>query len=342
MTTIKDIARLSGYSVGTVSRVINSHPDVSEAARRRIEEVIQETGFQPNSNAKLLKQASSSAITILVKGTKNIFLETILEEIQDLLRIHGEAVSVVFLDELADEVETAVQLCAERKPKGLIFLGANPDYLKRSFGVITVPAVLVSGSADGLGFENLSSFCTDDSAAAAEAVGYLLSKGHTKIGIVGGMGEREHGNVGADRLYGAVEKLQESRISFDIHRCYEPARFSAEEGYRAAGILLDRAPEITALFALSDTVAIGAMRAASDRGLKIPDDLSIIGFDGIEYSRYSVPRLTTVEQSSSLLASRSVEDLLMRLNYSRPAVHAKIPFRIVEGESVKNSEKTNI
>jgi len=338
MPTIKDIARLSGYSIGTVSRVINSHPDVSEAAKRKIEEVIRKTGFQPNSNAKLLKQASTSAITILVKGTKNIFLETILEEIQELLRVHGEAVSVVFLDELANEVETAVQLCAERKPKGFIFLGANPDYLKKSFGVITVPAVLVSGDADGLGFENLSSFCTDDFAAAKEAVGYLLSKGHTKIGIVGGMGEREHGNVGADRLYGAMEKLKESGISFERERCYEPAKFSAEAGYDSARRLLERAPEITAVFALSDTVAIGAMRAAKDLGLSIPDDLSVIGFDGIEYSRYSVPRLTTVEQSSSLLAQRSVEDLLLRLNYPRPAVHEKIPFRIVEGESVKKQK----
>ena len=87
---------------------------------------------------------------------------------------------------------------------------------------------------------------------------------------------------------------------------------------------------------MSDTVAIGAMRAARDLGLRVPEDLSLIGFDGIEYSRYSVPRLTTVEQRSSLMASRSVEDLLLRLNYSRPAVHEKIPYRILEGESVRN------
>jgi len=131
----------------------------------------------------------------------------------------------------------------------------------------------------------------------------------------------------------------ESGISFERERCYEPAKFSAEAGYDSARRLLERAPEITAVFALSDTVAIGAMRAAKDLGLSIPDDLSVIGFDGIEYSRYSVPRLTTVEQSSSLLAQRSVEDLLLRLNYPRPAVHEKIPFRIVEGESVKKPKK---
>ena len=339
MATIKDIARLSGYSIGTVSRVINNHPDVSEAARQKVEEVIRQTGFQPNSNAKYLKQASFSAVTILIKGTKNIFLETILEDIQELMRNHGEAVSVVFLDELANEVETAVQLCAERKPKGLIFLGANPDYLKKSFGSITVPAVLVTGDAKGLGFENLSSFCTDDFKAAGEAVGYLIEAGHSKIGIVGGRGDREHGNVGADRLSGAIEKLAQNNISFDMDKNYEPALFSAESGYKAAGKLLEKNRDITAVFALSDIVAIGVMRAAGDRGLKVPDDLSVIGFDGIEYSRYSVPRLTTVKQSSSQLAVRSVEDLLMRLSYTRPAVHEKVPFMIIEQESVKKIKK---
>ena len=82
MATIKDIARLSGYSIGTVSRVINHHPDVSDKARAAVERVIRESGFQPNANAKLLKQAVSSAITVFVKGNSNMFLEDILEKIQ--------------------------------------------------------------------------------------------------------------------------------------------------------------------------------------------------------------------------------------------------------------------
>ena len=91
------------------------------------------------------------------------------------------------------------------------------------------------------------------------------------------------------------------------------------------------------------SVAIGTMRAAADRGLRVPEDLSVIGFDGIEYTHYSVPRIATVRQDTDALAKRSVEDLLLRINYSRPSVHEVIPFRVIAGESVakirENSEK---
>lgn len=335
MSTIKDIARLSGYSIGTVSRVINHHKDVSEEARKKILQVIEETGFQPNSNAKFLKQTTSSAITILVKGTKNFFLETILEDIQELLKNHGEPVSVTFLDEFSNEIEAAMQICTERKPKGLIFLGANPEYIRKSFGSITVPAVLVTGSAADLGFENLSSFCTDDFRASHDAVKCLLDAGHTKIGIVGGSREAIHGTVGTDRFSGAVEALKEKGIVFDHDRYFEPGRFSSEDGYKAALKLLKRQPDITAIFALSDTIAIGVMRAVKDLGLSVPQDVSLIGFDGIEYTRYSVPRLASVDQSAKTLARKSVEDLLLRISYSREAVHETIPYKVIEAESIK-------
>lgn len=339
MSTIRDIARLSGYSIGTVSRVINNRADVSDEAREKINKVIAETGFQPNSNAKLLKQTTSSAITILVKGTKNFFLETILEDIQELLRNHNEAVSVVFLDELSNEAETAMQICAERKPKGLIFLGGNLDYLKKSFNASETPAVLVTGNAADLELDNLSSFSTDDYTAAKEAVGCLIRAGHTKIGIVGGSETADHGNIGTNRLAGAVDKLREENIEFDMNRSFEPGRFSAEDGYLAAKKLLERADDITAVFALSDTIAIGVMRAAKDLGKRIPEDLSIIGFDGIEYTRFSIPRLATVRQSASLLANKSVEDLLLRINYRRKPVHEMIPYEVSEGESIKKYNK---
>ena len=133
MTTIKDIARLSGYSIGTVSRVINQHPDVSEEARKKVEEVIRREGYQPNSNAKLLKQRSTSSITVLVKGRMNIFFGSIIEHIQTELRESGEEAIVEYIDDFDNEVLSAIQLCNERKPKGLIFLGGNIEYFRKGF-----------------------------------------------------------------------------------------------------------------------------------------------------------------------------------------------------------------
>lgn len=126
MTTIKDIAKISGYSISTVSRVLNNRADVSEKAREKIEKVIRELNYQPNENARMLKQTVSSDISVIVRGNKSIFLESILEEIQIRMGKHGESVNVQFIGETDDEVATAVQIGQYLKPKGFIFLGAAP------------------------------------------------------------------------------------------------------------------------------------------------------------------------------------------------------------------------
>ena len=334
MTTIKDIARLSGYSIGTVSRVINNRPDVSPEARARIEEVIRQENFQPNSNAKLLKQRETSSITVLVKGISNSFLESILEEIQISLQKHGEDINVVFMDEEGDEIELAMHICQEQKPKGMIFLGGNRNSFRKGFSRIRIPCVLVTETAAGLGFDNLSSFTTDDIAASKAAIDYLAHRGHRRIGIIGGSISTEYGEVGTRRLQGAMAELSSRGIPFDTEKDYVPCRFSMHDGYKAAKELLSSAKDITGIFAAGDMIAIGAVRACADMGLKVPEDVSVIGYDGIEYTRYSIPRLATVMQDTGELARRSVEDLLMRINYSRPAVHEMIPFRVITGESI--------
>lgn len=340
MTTIKDIARLSGYSIGTVSRVINQRTDVSPAARKKIEKIIEQENFQPNSNAKLLKQQIKTSVVILVKGQMNVFLEVILEDMQKILNESGEDASVTFLDEAANEVEAAIHQSVERKPRGIIFLGGNINYFKKEFAAIDVPAVLVTVPAAGLGFSNLSSYATDDVAASAAAVEYLIRMGHKNIGIIGGSASLQRGQIGYRRLHGAINMLKKYNIPFDMNKQYEPGRFSIDSGYDAATSLLKRNKKITALYCMSDVVAIGAIRAVKDLKMNVPEDVSIIGYDGIEYTRYCVPRLATIQQDTSELAKRSVEDLLMRINYeSRPANHEMIPFRVLTGESIKDCNK---
>ena len=334
MTTIKDIARLSGYSIGTVSRVINHHPDVKENTRRYIEKIIQENNFQPNSNAKLLKQTNSKTIVVLVKGTNNVFFESLLEEIQKHMKNSGEDVNVVFLDETADEVAAALQVCAEGKPKGMIFMGGNLNSFRSHFGQIKVPCVLLTESADELGFDNLSSYTTDDRTGGKEAVDYLIHKGHRRIGILGGSLDTDQGSISYNRIMGAVNRMKEKNLDFDMKKDFEPCRYSMRDGCEAMKKLLQRNPDLTAVFALSDLIAIGALRAAYDMGLRVPEDISVIGYDGIDYARYSVPRIATIQQNVGELAKRSVEDLLLRISYSRSCVHEVIPFRVIAGESV--------
>lgn len=336
MATIKDIARLSGYSIGTVSRVINKHRDVSEEARAKIEKVIAEAGFQPNSNAKHLKQTSASSIAIFVKGTQNVFLEDVLEKMQYQLRMNKESASVIFLDEADNEIEAARKIEAERHPRGMIFLGGNPEHFRRSFHVLNTPGVLVSASAKDVGSKLLSSFSTDDYAGSYEAAKLLIENGHTRIGIIGGHMSYDDEKITSMRLAGAVDCFKEYGIPFDLEKQFVPSRFSMDDGCRCAKRLLKKFPDLTAVFAHSDMIAIGAMRAFRDLGYRVPDDISLIGFDGIEYTRYTIPRIATIRQDTDEMVRRSIDDLFMRISYPRDGVHETIPFEVIAKESIRN------
>ncbi|MBQ8995833.1 MAG: LacI family DNA-binding transcriptional regulator [Oscillospiraceae bacterium] len=339
MVTIKDIARVTGYIIVTVSRVINNKADVSEEARSRIENAIKELDFYPNANAKSLKQALPSGITVIVRGMNNRFLVSLLEEVQRLLTEHGESTNVVFLDEIEDEIEAAVRVSKNERPKGYIFLGGSASSFHQSFHQITIPSILVTGSAEDLHYDNLSSITTDDFAAAYFAVNKLLEQGHKRIGIIGGNPVAFATDNSTRRLQGAIKALGDKGAVFDKDKDYAPGYFSLEAGYESANQLLEQDPDITAVFALSDIVAFGAMRAFNDRGLKVPDDISICGFDGIDFVTYSVPRLTTVKQNVEEIAEKCVDDLLLRISYPRSAFHLTVPFSFIDGESVAPPKK---
>lgn len=339
MATIQDIARMSGYSIGTVSRVINGRSGVSEQAREKIEEIIREQAYQPNSNARMLRQSVSSEISIIVRGISNTFLQSILELIQIHLREYGESANVTFIGDTDYEVSAAMQVLQRHKPKGLIFLGGTEHTFQKEFSQITIPSVLIAADAERFGFINLSSFTTDDKAAAAYAVSKLIEEGHRRVGILGGnpedaVGEIPVGSIVALRIHGAVEEMERNGITFDFDRDYEGCPFTGEGGYHAAEKLLSRTPDLTGIFGVSDSVALGAIRAFHDMGLRVPDDMSVVGFDGVVFSKYSVPRLSTIGQDIEMLAKKGVDDLLMRISYEGPAVHEKIPYLFVKGESV--------
>ena len=238
------------------------------------------------------------------------------------------------MDELENEVEVAIRICSEKKPKGFIFLGGNQKYFRESFTSVKVPCVLCSESAAGMKFSNLSSFTTDDREAARAAAEYLIRSGHRKVGIVCGSAVSEDGSIGSTRVESAIAAFKENKIPFDKRKQFVPGKFSLEDGYNGTIKLLDRYPEVTAIYAVSDVVAIGALRAINDRRLNVPKDISIIGNDGIDFARYTTPRLATVEQDAVQLAKRSVDDLLLRLNYNKPVIHEIIPFHVLAGESV--------
>ena len=275
--TIKDIARESGYAVGTVSRALNNAPGVSAETRQKILEIVNRHNYEPNANAKHLKQQTNDGIALIVKGTQNMLFAGILEPLQQIIEESGYVATVYYIDEEANEVAQARRICT--------------------------------------------------------MIEYLYKKGHRRIGIIGGKPNLSRPSLA--RLAGCQGAMLRLGLPFDMEKQYAYARFSLSSGYEAMEYLLKHSPDITAVFAMSDLMALGAIRALRDHGLCVPQDISVTGFDGIALGQYSVPRLTTIRQNMEQLARRSARILLHNIQKPGNAVHEIVSFDLTEGESVR-------
>ena len=331
--TIKDLSAQTGYSVGTVSRVLNNQPNVSEKARNAILEAAQKSGFQLNANAKQLKQSRSNSVLVVVCGTANELFSGMMEIIQARVAETSYQLIVDYVDERSNAVARGMQLCREKKPLGVLFLGGNGAHFQAGFEKIGVPCVLVTSDASGLCFPNLSSVTTDDVLAAKTAVEALAGMGHRRVAVIGG--DRNNSGIVRLRYQGCLEAFRELGIAFDEELDYETARFSFEDGYRAAEHLIARGREFTAIFAMSDVMAIGAIRALRDAGREVPTDVAVMGFDGLAVGGYTVPTLSTICQDVKAMAGRSIGMLLENISEDQPARYETVPFTVQLRESTK-------
>lgn len=330
--TIKDLARETGYSVGTVSRVLNNHPNVSEDARRIILEAVEKHDFILNTSAKNLKQQQSKTIIAIVKGNSNELFASMLETIQSLFARTEYTLVTEFMEEDDNEVLHARQLCRDKKPKGIIFLGGNKKNFQEDFDKIKVPCVLATNDASELNFENLSSVTTNDCMAARCAVNYLLENGHTQIALIGGSSASDTSRL---RHKGWEEAHLQRGMKLDECGPYIVGKYSFKSGYEAMNQLLSRNIKVTAVFAMADVMAIGAISAIYDYGLRVPDDISIVGFDGIQIGEFYCPKITTIEQNVEQLAKRSYEMLVECIEQNMSARHEYVPFRLKCRQSVR-------
>ena len=327
--TIKDLAAQTGYSVGTVSRVLNRQPNVSEKAKKAILEAADACGFQLNVNAQQLKQARSQNIIVLMKGNSNQLFGSLLENIQKRMTDSPYHLIVDYMDEDGNEVLRALQLCREKKPRGLLFMGGNRRHFEGDFSRIDIPCVLVTNDGSGLPFQNLSSVCSNDDLAVQALMEGLVEMGHRRVAIIGG--DRQISDTTKRRYQGGVAVLKAHGIEFDGDLDYVGVRFSYADGYKAAEELLKRNRNHTAIFCMADVMAMGAIRALSDHGLRVPEDVSVVGFDGLSIGDYTVPRLATIRQDVNQLAKRSVELLTQgiegNITPTHEIVHAQLQWR---------------
>ena len=331
--TIKDLSAQTGYSVGTISRVLNNQPNVSQKARETILRAADECGFRLNVNAKQLKQQHSNSILVLVKGTHNKVFALLVESIQDRIAETRYSLVVDYMDETENEVLRALQLCREKKPLGILFLGGKRDNFLADFERITMPCVLVTNDASQFPFPNLSSVSSDDKLAGRMAIEHLISLGHRNIAIIAG--DHTHSDIGRLRYEGAMEAFREHGISFDPETDCETVRYTCPDGYKAARQLLERSRGFTAIFAMSDVMAVGAIRGLRDEGKRVPEDISVVGFDGLELGEFTIPRLASVSQNLKELADRSFRMLLNNIESNSAAQYEVLPVSLLDRESAR-------
>lgn len=329
--TIKDIARLSGVGVSTVSRVLNDHPDVSEKSRRRVLEVIAQHNYLPNTSARDLVRTKSDAIGLVVRGLQNPFYTGIIRAIERDLDAAGFTMVMRQISSDDDEVKCGALMEREKRLRGIIFLGGRSDYTPEQLAMVNVPFVCCSytnsyGTLDPTAYSSVS---IADEQEAYRAVKELYKSGHTRIAAL--TADPDDRSISQLRYRGYARALREiGQTHEDVIRAED---FTIENAYRAMKRRLEQPADFTALFAIADDMAIGAMRALRESGRSIPDDCSVIAIDGIAVSEYIHPMLTTLCQPTEEMGSRSVALLLDVIRGGVPT-HVTLPTTLRKGQSV--------
>ncbi|UIR28772.1 LacI family transcriptional regulator [Priestia flexa] len=315
MTTIKDIAKVAGVSITTVSRALNGYSDVNEKTRQKIINVAKKLNYSPNTLARGLVMQKSKTIGLLVSGisresVKDNFTFEVLCGVNERASLLGYDLILFNTNTTKQREKTYTQLCKERRVDGAIIQGIKKDdpYLTEVLES-NIPCVLVDIPIRS----NLVGYVTtDNKLGAKKAVEHLVQLGHVHIGMVNGS---EDAFVSQERLRGYLDTLEEHGI--DIRENWiVNGEFEEAVAEQQAYELLKNNEEITSLFCASDLMALGALKACKRLGRSVPDQISIVGYDNIVLAAYSSPQLTTVGQEVYQIGYEAA-DLLIEILENR-------------------------
>ena len=334
---IKDIARLAGVGLGTVSRVINNHPDVKDETREKVQKIIKENNYIPNNSARNLKKLSSNTIGVLIRGVFNPFFSEMVDIIGKRISQNGYTMLLRHTDYSArgaDEIRNLIEFQKEVKLQGIIYLGCDLKEIDNTtFENIEVPLVLAStNSTYNTEVNNFSYVGIKQIESAFIATKYLIERNHKNIGII--LGIKEDIGLASERLQGYKEALIKSNI--DIKEEFiEYGSYSTRGAYDAAQRLIAKNKNLDSIFCISDIMAVGATKALEDMGIKVGKDISIIGFDGMEISEFYNPSITTIAQPREEMAEHSIAVLLDIIKNKGENRHILLDTKIIERNSVK-------
>lgn len=335
--TIKDIARICGVGVSTVSRAINNHENINPETKEKVLQVIKEYNYIPNNSARNLKRQDTKAIAVLAKGINNSFFSEMIKVLEEEIKEKKYSMVLQHVDYDEDEVEVALELVKEKRLQGIIFLGGYLVHSEEKLEQLPVPFILSTTGIVPKGFSRTtySSVAVDDAAESYKMVDYLCKKGHKDIAII--CARKSDASIGRLRLEGYKRALKDNGITVREEMILpmkaDIEDYSPENGYRVMKEFLKKKLPCTAVYAISDILAIGAGKAISEAGYRVPEDIALAGFDGVEIGKYVIPSLTTIKQPVYSIARETARILFDIISKNARHQHCVFTAELVERES---------
>lgn len=332
--TIKDIAQRCGVSISTVSRVLNNHPNVSMEVRNNVLTAMQEAHYIPNNSARDLVRPISDTIGLVVRGAENHFFDGVVRAVEKASRNAGYTMVMRNIRFNDDELREGAELVRSKRLRGLILLGGQFDYSPDATAMLGVPFVCCTytNSFGKLRNDDYSSVTIDDREEAERAVEALIQNGHRKIAVL--LNSTEDHSISQLRYMGYQSALQKAGVDVDRGLVAEVNSFRMPMAYDCMVELIRQRDDFTAIFAISDSMAMAAIRALHDCGKRVPEDCSVIAIDGIEPSAYMVPTLTTLAQPQEELGQCATKILVDMIEGRGKNCHVRLGTTFRQGESV--------
>lgn len=316
--TIKDIAKMAGVSINTVSRALNNKPDVSEETKKKILKIAKELGYVRNFTASSLRQKQTKTVGVVIADSSNPFYAEVLKGIESAARKYGYQIILMNTDRIYKREEEAIRILLERRVDGLLISPVQDknDDIKYLVDKGT-PLVIVGRHFDDIKVDEIHS---DEIKGGYIATKHLINRGCRKILMISGFLFKSAARM---RLEGYKKALEESRLDYDEEYVII-SDIDMKDGYNAVYKAKKKGLVFDGIFCYNDIMAFGAMKALKELGYKIPGDVAIIGYDDIMFSSLVCPSLTTIRIKKFEMGFESFRMLLQRLKGLRKKVKRKI------------------
>lgn len=326
--SIRDVAREAGVSITTVSRALNGYSDVNAETKKRIEEVAERLNYAPNLEARSMGGMKTKNLAFLVSGLHpsepSGFVFGILSGLYQTSLERNYEFMLLTTTRAKQREMNYIQLCRQRNIEGVIISGLTVDDPYYSELVNSeIPCVVVDTELSG---KKVCTISIDNVQASKEAVKHLIELGHKKIAMVNG---KSTASVSRQRYVGYAQALKEAGMEIDPEYI-NIGNFDEEEAYEVTLEFLKRHPEVTGIFCASDVMAIGALKAAEQLGRKVPEDLSVVGFDDIPAAKYVHGGVTTISQSPYMMGKLGGEALVNMIETQSFTPHINLPYEFIK------------